>query len=239
MNVTNFSDFRNYEKCWVLKAVKMRVTVIWDVTPCSLVQMYPHFRGIFCLPRHNTRTMYSCEPPKRPQIYTEQGITYRKTLTFTRCKNCVKNVLSDYEIFLVDQSHLSGGYFLGDLYVRQQGVTWMAQTDEYPVCWSSDIQLAWLVAQEKPVVFSCSASFKWWHYLWSFARLLCTQVMLIVTIPLSHNLSHDWGHVLTKFLHVQFGVNTASLWSWVLYTAEVIVIIPARILEYPFKIQNN
>jgi hypothetical protein len=33
----------------VLMEVSMKMTVFWDVTPCSLVDVYQHFRGACCL----------------------------------------------------------------------------------------------------------------------------------------------------------------------------------------------
>jgi hypothetical protein len=33
----------------VLTAVRIKITIFWDVTQCSLVNMYQYFKGICCL----------------------------------------------------------------------------------------------------------------------------------------------------------------------------------------------
>jgi hypothetical protein len=33
----------------VLTAASMKITIFWDVAPCSLVEVYRRFRGAFCL----------------------------------------------------------------------------------------------------------------------------------------------------------------------------------------------
>jgi hypothetical protein len=38
-----------YARFQVLRAVNMKITAFWDVTPCSLVEMYCHFGGTSCL----------------------------------------------------------------------------------------------------------------------------------------------------------------------------------------------
>jgi hypothetical protein len=45
-NVTNtMKYFVGFE---VLTAVSMKMAVFWVVAPCSLVEVYPHFRGTCC-----------------------------------------------------------------------------------------------------------------------------------------------------------------------------------------------
>jgi hypothetical protein len=36
----------------VLTAVSMKMTVFWDVAPCSLVEVYLRFRGAYCFRHH-------------------------------------------------------------------------------------------------------------------------------------------------------------------------------------------
>jgi hypothetical protein len=33
----------------VLTAASMKITIFWDVAPCSLVEVYRRFRGAYCL----------------------------------------------------------------------------------------------------------------------------------------------------------------------------------------------
>jgi len=44
-----FSMFSFYMRLERLKAVTMRIIVLWDVVPCSVVEIYEHFEGFFCL----------------------------------------------------------------------------------------------------------------------------------------------------------------------------------------------
>jgi hypothetical protein len=41
----------------VLTAMSMKVTVFWDVAPCSLVEVYQHFRGACCLHHQDIITL--------------------------------------------------------------------------------------------------------------------------------------------------------------------------------------
>jgi hypothetical protein len=44
--VSDHSDYVGFE---VLTAVSMEIAVFWVVAPCSLVEVYQHFRGPCCL----------------------------------------------------------------------------------------------------------------------------------------------------------------------------------------------
>jgi len=45
-NKVNLHIFVRYE---FLMSVTMKITVIWDMTPCSLEEMYPYFKEPYCL----------------------------------------------------------------------------------------------------------------------------------------------------------------------------------------------
>jgi hypothetical protein len=54
MNSSSFilQSFRISSVCvrfQVLTAASMKMTVFWDVAPCSLVDVYRRFRGTYCL----------------------------------------------------------------------------------------------------------------------------------------------------------------------------------------------
>jgi hypothetical protein len=51
-NQWNQCNFREPMQFQVLTVASMKITIFWDVALCSLVEVYQHFRGSYCLHHH-------------------------------------------------------------------------------------------------------------------------------------------------------------------------------------------
>jgi hypothetical protein len=63
MGMHNTGTPHNNVSFEILKPVTMKVTVLWDVTPCSLVDLYPSFGGTYC--HHFQGRIKKQAPPKK------------------------------------------------------------------------------------------------------------------------------------------------------------------------------
>jgi hypothetical protein len=66
--VIDVQDLYEHMRFEVLTTASIPITVSWDVTPCSLVNKYQHFRGTFC-PHCRGRWVRQKVPLKRWDIY--------------------------------------------------------------------------------------------------------------------------------------------------------------------------
>jgi hypothetical protein len=56
----------------VLTVVSMKITVFWDVAPCSLVEVYRYFRGACCLHHQGALIMEAA-------IKSEKSVNFYQT----------------------------------------------------------------------------------------------------------------------------------------------------------------
>jgi hypothetical protein len=52
----------------VLTVVTMKSTMLWDMMPCSPVEIPQCFRGIYCLQRHNTCQLLACPSTLKTEV---------------------------------------------------------------------------------------------------------------------------------------------------------------------------
>jgi len=55
---------KNFEKFYTRVVVTVRITIFWDVTPCSLVEMQQCFRGTCCPKDGSGRSLHSITSQK-------------------------------------------------------------------------------------------------------------------------------------------------------------------------------
>lgn len=56
---------KNFERFYILVVVTVKITIFWDVTPCSLVEMQQCFQGTCCPKDGSGRFLHSITSQKR------------------------------------------------------------------------------------------------------------------------------------------------------------------------------
>jgi hypothetical protein len=83
-------DIKNV-KFQILTAASMKMTVLWDVVPCSLVVIYRRFRGAYGIIRAKTRVYFN----KITQCYIPNEMSFQYiTNVDTLCKELCAPVIS-------------------------------------------------------------------------------------------------------------------------------------------------
>jgi hypothetical protein len=71
----------NENMLWLHKYFQKKSTIFWDVTPCSLVEVYPHFGGIY---RLHIQGQMVFDPEEGIAFFID---TYIRTSNFTLSEN--------------------------------------------------------------------------------------------------------------------------------------------------------
>jgi hypothetical protein len=59
MSCPPFYKIQAISKIWILSAVTLKITIVWDVTPSSLVEIYRCFGATCCFHLQDGRVFYS------------------------------------------------------------------------------------------------------------------------------------------------------------------------------------
>jgi len=89
---------KNFEIFYTLVVVTVKITIFWDVTPCSLVEMQQCFRGTCCPKCESGRSLHCITSQKRAIINNNFFPRYVVFCIPYQVSSIIPNVIHSYQL---------------------------------------------------------------------------------------------------------------------------------------------